>query len=142
LIEYRKTLFFSTKDKCINRLLLTVEFSEHREFLLEKINPIDLGLDKEQLALQGYVWSDAECIALRLLQPSMFENISEDNDWWVDYCAIVENNFKLLFEAIIEEQDKGAPDKVTVSMVKAYGSLMEQYENKLLGLPTPDLDKE
>ena len=137
LYEFRKALFFSTKIDCMHRLLFTDEFNEHREFLLKQMNPDDhqSNSNDEQLSFQSYAFAEAECMVLRHLQAIIFDDVEKKNDWWASYCELVENDFRYLYKLLLEVRDRGIPEVTTAAIVNMSAGLVQQFENRLLGLP-------
>jgi hypothetical protein len=75
------------------------------------------------------MWADAESLFLRLLQRSMFEDVSQD-DWWARYSPLYEEHVKSLYRAALA-QAEGKVDSIHALMVKATRETTEKFKYQL-----------
>lgn len=138
LTVMRKELISSVRTECMSRLLFTEEFHGRRQVIYDEFNkkttdPEMLWSDERAAPLA--MWNEAECICLRLLQGSMFEEVSQD-DWWTAYVKCCEINFENLYRSLLAKVD-GEDSSIYPVMLKAGEDALKDYERKILGVSEP-----
>jgi hypothetical protein len=137
LIEFRRALIDKTRATITNSLLFTDEFDAERQYLLQEWNKrMKLDTDNEKLEIMAYqlfMFSQAESFVLRYLQPDFFERVDQENDWYLNYCKLVEEHFKTLYQSLIKIKYNSA-EAIDALILKAYADSLEQYEKQLLDI--------
>jgi len=127
-IAIRKALINSMESYIRNSAFFWEEFRDRRENIYRQLNASGAELNDE-IAASFAMWADAESIFLRLLQKSMFENVSQD-DWWARYSPLYEEYIKNLYRAALA-QSEGNIDSMHALMVKATKETTEKFKSKL-----------
>ncbi|MCW5786079.1 MAG: hypothetical protein KIT49_01055 [Nitrospira sp.] len=80
LISMRKALVDSLESYILNSAFWGEEFTHRRDQIYVQLNTRGMQLSDESAAMAA-IWADTESLFLRMLQESMFEDVSKD-DWW------------------------------------------------------------
>lgn len=127
-IAMRKALVSSMESYLRDSAFFWEEFRDRREDIYRRLNASGAQLNDGTVASCA-MWADAESLFLRLLQKSMFENVSQD-DWWVRYSSLYEELVRSLYRATLA-QAEGKTDSMHALMVKATSETTEKFKNKL-----------
>lgn len=127
LIAMRKALVESLENYILNSAFWGEEFTNRRDEIYLQLNTgTQLSDDRAALAA---IWADAESLFLRLLQESMFEDLSKD-DWWARYSPLYEVHVKSLYRATLAKVD-GNINSMHAVLVKATKETTDKFKRHL-----------
>lgn len=132
----RRYLVSSSKMSITNRLFFDEQFVEKREAIYSALNKISPEIvHNDEMCSNLYMWSEAECIVLRMIQigflerPS-FEVMNKDDDWWGAYIKVFEDNTRRLYLLqleVIEGKEYLSPvERVLLEKMKPATDQMEK----------------
>lgn len=127
LIAMRKALVESLENYILNAAFWGEEFTNRRDQIYLQLNT-DAELSDERAALAA-IWADAESLFLRMLQESMFEDVSKD-DWWARYSPLYEEHIKSLYRATLAKAD-GNINSMHAVLVNATRGTINKFKNHL-----------
>lgn len=128
LISMRKALVDSLESYILNSAFWGEEFTHRRDQIYVQLNTRGMQLSDESAAMAA-IWADTESLFLRMLQESMFEDVSKD-DWWAKYSPLYEDHVKSLYRAALAKVE-GNVDSMHAVMVKATRETIEKFKNQL-----------
>jgi hypothetical protein len=131
----RRQLISSGKSSIINRMFFDDEFADNRESLYSELNKhCPEKSYSDEICAQVYMWSEAECCILRVLQAMHFEKITTEDDFWKNYMNLYGDQTRSFYKLILESKE-GIPPSYTVENVlfKHASPLLEQMEKKWTG---------
>ena len=126
-VAMRKALVSSLESYILNSAFFWDEFRDQREEIYRQLNATGKPFSDESAA--SAMWADSEGLFLRLLQTSMFEDVSKD-DWWAKYSPLYEEHVRSLFRAALA-QAEGRVGSIHALMVKVSKETAERFKNKL-----------
>lgn len=126
-IAMRKALVSSIESFINDSAFFLDEFRDRREEIYQQMNVTGTQFSDKNAALM--MWADAESLFLRLLQRSMFEDVSQDN-WLARYYSLYEEHVKSLYRTLLA-RGEGKVDSIHALMVKVSKETTEKFKNQL-----------
>lgn len=143
----RRHLVSSSKLSITNRLLFDDQFVEKREALYDALNKKSPEVAyNDEICSNLYMWTEAECIVLRMIQigfleRTAFEKMDKDDDWWGAYIKVFENNLRLLYLLQLELIDgKKYLSPVERVLLERMKPAIDQMEKVWIGEIEPPKD--
>lgn len=127
LVAMRKAIVESLENYILNSAFWGEEFTKRRNEIYLQLNT-GTQLSDERAALAA-IWADAESLFLRMLQESMFEDVSKD-DWWAKYSPLYEEHVKSLYRATLAKVD-GNFNSMHAVLVKATRETTDKFKKHL-----------
>lgn len=131
LLAMRKALIDSLECYILDSTLWVEEFSSRRDALFLELNARGTQLTAEGAAV-GAIWADAESLFLRLIQESMFEEVSKE-DWWTKYSALYGEHVRSVYRAALAKAD-GNCHPLHALLVKTTKDTTDEFKKRLFEL--------
>ena len=134
IISMRKEIIRTIHSDTLNRTFFLEKFKDRRQELYDAFNEkTEDGeiLNCDETTSVIYIWSEACCVILRMLQHTHFEEAGKD-DWFSRYSEACSIYIEMLFEVTLRIKDKKdcSIDGITFPVAK---KLLEQFQQNLIG---------
>lgn len=114
-VALRRALTEVAATYVLNSAFFWEEFADKRRKIYSELNAGGAELSDENSSVTA-VWADAESLFLRILQKSMFEDISRF-DWLSQYCSLYNDHVRCLYRAALARAE-GKSTSLHAMMVK------------------------
>ncbi len=108
IISMRKELIGLIHTSTLNHTFFMERFADRRKELYAAFNKEEGNaeiVNSDDTASVLFIWSEAECCILRMLQHTHFETVGED-DWFSAYSEAYQTYIEMLFELILSKKDE------------------------------------
>jgi hypothetical protein len=108
IISMRKELINTIHSDTLNRTFFSEKFFDRKQELYEALNKyLDNSkiVNCDEASSVIFIWSEAHCVILRMLQAEHFEETGKD-DWFSSYSKAYKTYMEMLFELILLKKDE------------------------------------
>jgi len=134
VVAMRKRLIEEIHSNSLNRSFLLEKYVDRRQELYDALNQFMGETENgntDETASIVFVWSEAECYILRVLQMHYFEKIGKD-DWFSRYCESYETYIHNIFDLELAKNDKEDTSIYSV-LFPALKQAIETCQKNLIG---------